>query len=158
MDAADHTPAREGWANASVCVALLCCDTETELCKISHLSEPNMQLVAVLLHHSIPAKAIDDVNKAAVADAAVTPPPWSVIIPVCFEEILSRPDAERAARAVCESCDDRSVQLFLNDNGIVVSGNRLDTLLQVIVPCELVCLSTRCISSVIHAIKFSMLL
>jgi hypothetical protein len=132
MDFAEYTPGCEGGAKASVCVALLCCDTETELNKISHLSEPKMQLVAVLLHHSIPAADIDIINKAAVADSAVTPPLWSVIIPVCFEESLSRPDAERAIVAVLENCHDKSVQLLLKGNCIVVSGNRLDTLLQVL--------------------------
>ncbi len=116
---------------ATVCVALLWCDTETVLCNKSHIAALNTHLAAVLLHHSIPATLIDS-TAAAITHSAADPPAvaaWSIMIPMFPEEFGSLSDAQGAIR---QQQHGASISVSpLKDGCIVISGHTLNTLLKV---------------------------
>jgi hypothetical protein len=118
---------------ATVCVALLWCDTETVLCRKSHIAALNTQLAAVLLHHSIPATLIDStaaVTARSTADSLVAAA-WSIMIPMFPEEFGSLSDVQVAIR---EQQHGTSIAVSpLKDGCIVISGHTLHTLLKVTV-------------------------
>jgi hypothetical protein len=118
MDNATAAPESE----TTVCVALLWCDTETQVCKTSHIDGLNMQLAAVLLHHHVPADCFDCAAASAVHDAQST---WSVMTPVHPNEFLSLPAVEHAIRQA------GSIQISRQKECIVLSGRSLHALLKV---------------------------
>lgn len=118
MDNAPAAPECE----TPACVALLWCDTETQVCKTSHVDGLNMQLAAVLLHHHVPADCFDCAAASAAHDAQSA---WSVMTPVHPNEFLSLPAVEPAIRQA------GSIQISRQKECIVLSGRSLRVLLKV---------------------------